>query len=176
MPTKPGAPTDDLVVDWGPDAGTGLFDPPEVTAGGNGAGRDVTDGRVGREVTANPTRERPMAVLAWIGATLTTAPGTARGDVPGLAALLAEEPLELLPGGFFPIREAAPGGGEGTDDPKEVGPIGAPSAEPPPEPRALPHLAVTEVPPPPPTWPLQVAALLICVALVAFALWRSAAG
>ncbi|MSP56985.1 MAG: hypothetical protein EXR69_15490 [Myxococcales bacterium] len=143
---------DDPVVDWGPDAGQGLFDPPDVTGGGEPTGRaaippEVSSARAGRDVTASPARERPMAVLAWIGATLSVNPGRPRpntppqvrlpGDgtpaqrpqhVPALAALLADEPLELLPGGFFPAASPELSGFE-QDSPETDSPaLAAPPA------------------------------------------------
>lgn len=102
---RPGA-TDDPVADWGPDSAHGLFDGPESSASGEVTGHDVTAGRAAGDA------DRPVAVLAWIGATLTVAAGNTRGTVPALEALVCEEPLDLLPGGFFPLPadrpEAAP--------------------------------------------------------------------
>jgi len=128
---RPGAPTgpaDDPVGDWGPDLGHGIFDAPERSSSepsGEVTGHEVTATRV----PGHPPAERPVAVLAWIGATLTVAPGARRGEVAGLRALVASEPLALLPGGFFPAR------GPATVDP-----------DPPARPRPAPVVEVREAP------------------------------
>lgn len=96
---RPGA-TDDPVADWGPDSSHGLFDGPESSTSGEVTGHEVTASRAPGEA------ERPVAVLAWIGATLTVAAGNPRGAVPALEALVRDEPLDLLPGGFFPLTDA----------------------------------------------------------------------
>jgi hypothetical protein len=105
---KGGVESDDPVADWGPDAGRGLFDPSETTATGEVSGYEGTGSLAAEDAGG---AERPVAVLAWIAATLDVAPGAARGDVPALRSLVANEPLDLLPGGFRPTRVAyAPGG------------------------------------------------------------------
>jgi hypothetical protein len=107
-PAQPSGPTDDPVADWGPDLGHGIFDAPERSSSepsGEVTGHEVTATRVPGQAAP----ERPVAVLAWIGATLTIAPGARRGEVPGLRAVVAAEPLALLPGGFFPVRPEAGG-------------------------------------------------------------------
>lgn len=191
---RPGAKrgaSDDPVVDWGPDAGQGLFDPQDVTASGDPTGHaagaaEVTGERAGRDVTASPPRERPMAVLAWIGATLSANPGRRAGSasqppgfgrppgagppglalrqVPALAALLADEPLELLPGGFFPIRspELPPFEQDNpvTDSPA---PAGSPTpAEPAPH---APRLQIRPTRPEPSGWAPRLSAILLGLGL-----------
>jgi len=102
-PVTPTGPTDDPVGDWGPDLGHGIFDAPERSSSepsGEVTGHEVTATRV----PGHQPAERPVAVLAWVGATLAVAPGARRGEVPGLRAIVASEPLALLPGGFFPVR------------------------------------------------------------------------
>ncbi len=103
---KGGVESDDPVADWGPDAGRGLFDSSETTATGEVSGYEGTGSLAAEDVGGV---ERPVAVLAWIAATLDVAPGAARGDVPALRTLVAAEPLDLLPGGFRPTRSSEGG-------------------------------------------------------------------
>lgn len=120
---RPGA-TDDPVADWGPDSSHGLFDGPESSTSGEVTGHEVTAGRTPGEA------ERPVAVLAWIGATLTAAAGNPRGAVPALEALVREEPLDLLPGGFFPLADAGvEPAGTTAGHPPFGGPAGASTSE-----------------------------------------------
>lgn len=126
----PTGPADDPVGDWGPDLGHGIFDTPERSSSepsGEVTGHEVTATRVPGHTPA----ERPVAVLAWIGSTLAVAPGARRGEVPGLRAVVASEPLALLPGGFFPAR----------------GPT-TPDRDPRAQARPAPVVEVREVPPP----------------------------
>lgn len=173
---RPGA-IDDPVVDWGPDAGQGLFDPVESSGSGEVTGRQRAqreDGREvtkGREITASPARERPMAVLAWIGATLTVGAGTSgRGPAPGLAELIAEEPPEVLPGSFFPKRTepTRPAPEPAAAAVRDVTPADvAEEAE-----IAPPRLAVRHRPRESSGWGTRVVAIVLWGALIALALSR----
>lgn len=119
---RPGA-TDDPVADWGPDSSHGLFDGTESSTSGEVTGHEVTASRAPGEA------DRPVAVLAWIGATLTVAAGNARGVVPALDVLVRGEPPDLLPGGFFPLTDAR---AEPAGVPSSPA-VGHPSLSPPPE-------------------------------------------
>ncbi len=151
MPRRPlpAGGMDDPVADWGPDAGHGLFDPSESTASGDVTGHEVTASR-----SNGGEAERPVAVLAWIGATLTVARGMARGDVPALRTLVDNEPLDLLPGGFFPLTGMAwgdEGRSESTSPPQPpVAPAPPPAVEP--APRVIPVPDIVPDPDPVPVY------------------------
>lgn len=124
MPRRRLGATDDPVADWGPDSSHGLFDGPESSASGEVTGHEVTASRAPGEA------ERPVAVLAWIGATLSVAAGNPRGAVPALEALVRDEPLDLLPGGFFPLADVrGEPAGPTAGHPPLGGPAGAPNGD-----------------------------------------------